>query len=92
MDDEEESNNVKQEAEPKAKIPKILSFCERMKRLSPHRLPMKEQMKDQTVCYVDLLCPDPLPPRLEDDFVPRVCRRLELLKVKSKDERATLDK
>ena len=36
MDDEEESNDVEQEAKPKVEIPKVLSFCVRMKRLSPH--------------------------------------------------------
>ena len=36
MDNEEESNDVEQEAEPKVEIPKVLLFHERMKRLSPH--------------------------------------------------------
>ena len=36
MDDKEESNDVEQEAKPKVEIPKVLSFRERMKRLSPH--------------------------------------------------------
>ena len=48
-------------------------------------------MKDQTINYVDLLGPDPLLTRLKEDLVPRVCKRLELQKVKSKDERTTLD-
>ena len=46
VDDEEESIEVEQEAEPKVEIPKVLSFCKRMKRLSSHRLQLKEQMKD----------------------------------------------
>jgi len=33
----------------------------RKKRLSPHRLPLKERMKDRTISYVDLMRPDPLP-------------------------------
>ena len=34
---------------------KNLYFYERMKRLSPHCLPLREHMKDQTIRYVDLL-------------------------------------
>ena len=34
---------------------KTLSLSERMKRLSPHCLPLKEWMKDQMISYVDLL-------------------------------------
>ena len=91
VDDEEESNDVEQEAKPKVEIPKVFSFRERMKRLSPHRLLVKERMKDQTISYVDLLHPDLLPARLEEDRVPQVCRRLESGRMKSKDEKATLD-
>ena len=49
-----------------AEFTKVLLFCERMKRLSPHRLPLKERIKDRTISYVDLLHLDPLPTRLED--------------------------
>ena len=87
-DNEEESNDVEQEVEPMAEATKVLSFCERMKRLSPHRLPLKERMKDSTISYVDLLCPDPLPTRVEDS-IPLVSRRLTLQKKKSENERAT---
>ena len=65
-DDEKESNNVEQGAEPMAEATKVLSFRERMKRLSPHWLPLKERMKDQTISYVDLLHPDLFPTRVED--------------------------
>ena len=92
VDDEEESNGMEQEAEPKVEISKVLLFCKRMKRLSPHRLPLKKRMKDQTISYVDLLCPDFLPTRLEEDHVPQVCRRLESRRVKSKDDMPTSDK
>ena len=34
---------------------KTLPFHERMKRLLPHCLPLKEWMKDQMISYVDLL-------------------------------------
>ena len=66
MDNEEESNNVKQEMELVAELPKVLLYCERMKRLSPYQLPLKEWKKDQTISYVDLLHLDPLHARLED--------------------------
>ena len=62
MDGEETSNDkdlVKVVAEP----PRTLSFREKMKRILPHCLPVKERMKDCTINYVDLLCLDPLLPR-----------------------------
>ena len=34
---------------------KTSSFCEKKKRLSPHCLLLKEQMKDQMISYIDLL-------------------------------------
>ena len=77
-DDDEESNNVEQGTKPMAELTKDLSFRERMKRLSPHRLPLKERMKDRTINYVDLLRPNPLPARLEQDPMPQVSRRLTL--------------
>ena len=64
-DDDDELNEVEQRTKPMAGLTKDLSFHERMKRLSPHRLPLKERMKDRTISYVDLLRPDPLPTRLE---------------------------
>ena len=88
VDDEEESNDVEEGDEPMAELTKVLSFCERMKRLSLHWLPLKERMKDQTISYVDLLCPNPLPTRLEDPM-PQVSRRLALQTKKSENERAT---
>ena len=63
-DDDEESNDVEQGTKPMAELTEDLSFHERMKRLSPHRLPLKERMKDQTINYVNLLRPDLLPARL----------------------------
>ena len=67
MDNDKESNDMEQGTEPMAELIEVLSFCERMKRLSPHRLPLKERMKDQTINYVDLLRLDPLSARLEED-------------------------
>ena len=46
-------------------------------------------MKDRTISYVDLLRPDPLLARLEENFMPRISRRLALQKMKSKEEEAT---
>ena len=88
-DDDEESNDVEQGTKPIAEVTEVLSFRERMKRLSPHWLPLKVRMKDQTMSYIDLLRPDPLPIRLEQDPMPRVSRRLTLQKMKSENERAT---
>lgn len=36
-----------------------LLFCEKMKRLLPHCLPLKERMKDRTISYIGLYCLDP---------------------------------
>ena len=55
---------------------KTLSFRERMRRLSPHPLPLKERMKERTISYVDLLRPDRLPPRTDDEWKPQSSRRL----------------
>ena len=68
--DDDESNDVEQGTEPMVELTEVLSFRERMKRLSSHPLPLKERMKDRIISYVDLLCPDPLPARLEEDPMP----------------------
>ena len=89
MDNDEESKDVEQGTEPMAELTKVLSFCERMKRLSPHRLSLKERMKDRTISYVDLLHLDPHPARLEEDPMLQISRRLALQKMKSENEKAT---
>ena len=76
MDGEEESNGEDEEVKDVADPSRALSFCEKMKRLSPHRLPLKERMKDCTISYVDLLRSDPLPRRDNDDPVQQGCRKL----------------
>ena len=76
MDSEEESNGEDEEVKDVADPSRALSFCEKMKRLSPHRLLLKERKKDHTISYMDLLRPDPLPRRDNDDPVPQGCRRL----------------
>ena len=70
MDGEEEE--IKDVVDPS----RALSFRKKLKRLSPHRLPLKERMKDRTISYVDLFHPDLLPPRANDNPVPQGCRRL----------------
>ena len=76
MDGGEESNGEDEEVKDVADPSKALSFRKKMKRLSPHCLPLKERMKDRTISYVDLLRPDPLPRRDNDDPVQQGCRRL----------------
>ena len=75
MDSDDNSDDV-EEVNIKVESSKTLSILERMKRLSPHRLPLKEWMKDQTISYVDLLRSDPLPPRMDDKWKPQSSRRL----------------
>ena len=56
-------------AEPMVELPKIFLFYERMKRLFPHQLPLKERMKDRTISYVDLLCQDSHLTKLEKNLM-----------------------
>ena len=49
MDSEDNSATMEKEAKVVEKSLKALSFCKRMKRLLPHCLPLKEQMKDCTI-------------------------------------------
>lgn len=44
--------------------------------LSPHRLPLKERKKDRTISYVDLLRPNPPPPRWDPRQKPQASTRL----------------
>ena len=60
--------------------PTTLSFCEKMKRLLSHCLPLKEWMKDYTISYLNLFRLDPLPSRLDDDPVPQGSKWLALQK------------
>ena len=75
VDNDDNSEDV-EEVNIVVESSKTLSFHEKMKRLSPHRLPLKERMKDRTISYVDLLQPDPLPPRTDDEWKPQSSRRL----------------
>jgi hypothetical protein len=55
---------------------RTLSFRKKRRGLSPHRLLLKECMKDRTISYVDLLWPDLLPPRLDPRRKPQASTRL----------------
>ena len=44
---------------------RTLFFRKKRRGLSHHRLLLKEQIKDRTISYVNLLKPDPLPPKLD---------------------------
>ena len=54
---------------------KTLSFHKKMRGLSPHRLPLKERMKDRKISYVDLLWPNLLP-KVDPRRKPRASTRL----------------
>ena len=58
---EEKPKETKQEVKMVGESSKSRSFCERMRGLSPHHLPLKDQMRDKTVSYMDLLRPGPPP-------------------------------
>ena len=80
MDGEEESNDKEHKVKDVVDPLKTLSFRERMKKLSPHCLPLKERVKDQLISNVDLLRLDPYPARSDKDLVPRESRRLAVRK------------
>ena len=69
INDVDSDNNSKhvEEVNIAVESSKTLSFREKMRRLSPHRLPLKERMKDRAISYADLLRPDPLPPRTDNE-------------------------
>jgi hypothetical protein len=54
---------------------KIMSIRKKRRGLSPHRLPLKERMKDRTISYFDLLRPNPLP-KMEPRRKPGASTRL----------------
>ena len=69
-------NNVEEEVKVVGKSSRYLLFRERMKRLLPHRCPLKDRMMDKTICYVDLFQPCPPPSRTDDEMKPQTSRRL----------------
>jgi hypothetical protein len=62
-DVDEDNSNEMEEEEVKivGESSKSLSFRERMRALPPHHLPLKEQKRDKTIFYMDLLRPGPPP-------------------------------
>jgi hypothetical protein len=54
LDEEEEVKVVGESS-------KSLSFCERMRALPPHHLPLKDRKRVKTISYMDLLRPGPPP-------------------------------
>ena len=54
---------------------KTMSIRKKRRGLSPHRLPLKERMKDRTISYFDLLQPNPLP-KMEPRRKPGASTRL----------------
>ena len=54
---------------------KILPIRKKMRGLLPHRLTLKERMKDRTISDVDLLHPNPLP-KMDPRRKPRASTRL----------------
>ena len=54
---------------------RTLPFRKKRRGLSPHRLPLKERMKDRTISYVDLLRPNPLP-KMDPRRKPQASTRL----------------
>ena len=76
IDSEKESHEEEEDVKVVADPPRTLTFSEKMKRLSFHRLPLKERMKDRTISYVNLLCSNPPPPRSDKEPMRQGCRRL----------------
>ena len=58
---EDKSIETEEEVKVVGKSSRSLSFCEKMKGLSPHRHPLKDQMRDKTVSYIDLIRLGPSP-------------------------------
>ena len=58
---EDKSNETEHEVKVEGEFLKSLSFRQRMRVLPPHHLPMKDQMKDKTISYMNFLRPGPPP-------------------------------
>ena len=82
IDSDEESHDEEKDEKAMEDPMRNLSFFEKMKRLLPRRLLLRERMKDHTISYVDLLCPDPLPPKSNKESMRRRCKRLKQRKDK----------
>ena len=73
---EEKSIETKNEVNVVGEALRSLSFRERLKTLLPHRRPLKDQMKDKTVSYVNLLRPRPPSSKMDDEKKSKSSRRL----------------
>lgn len=62
------SINVEEKIKMIAKSLRSTLFREMKKRLSPHRHPLKNRVKDWTIYYVNLLQPGPPPSRPDDEL------------------------
>jgi hypothetical protein len=69
------SIDVEEEAKVVDKFLRFLLFCKKMKRLSLHQRPLKEQLYEM-VCYTDLLRLIPHPSRTDDELKPQISKRL----------------
>ena len=72
----DKSIDIEKEVNVVAQSLKSSSFCDTMRTLSPYQRSLKEQIKDQMVCYIDLLRPGPPPSRTDDELKTQVSRRL----------------
>ena len=69
--DEEKPKETEQEVKVVGESLKSRSFRERMRGLSPHHLPLKDQMRNKTVSYMDLLQPGPPPSKSSKTYAKR---------------------
>ena len=77
---EDKAIDIEQEVKMIGECSRSLSFCDRMRGLSPHHHPLKDRMRDKTVSYVDLLRLGPPPSRTDDEKKSEACRRMETWK------------
>ena len=73
---EDKSIDTEKEVNVVGKSLRSLLFRKKMKRLSPHHCPLKDQMRDKMVSYVDLLQPGPPPSRKDDGKKSESSKRL----------------
>ena len=77
---EDKSIDTEQEVKVVGESSRSLSFCDKMRGLSPHCRSLKDQMRDKTVLYVDLLRPGSPPSRRDDEMKSESSRRLAIRK------------
>ena len=72
---EDKTTNMDDEAKEIEESSKFLSFRKMMKELSPHRLSLKDRLKDKTVPNTNVFRPDPPPSRRDDETSRRLAKR-----------------